>query len=490
MAKTLADFRKSFDPMYRVSTTHPVFKRGIPKSARRFIITAAQNATPVHADFVKSLLVACDHLNAELLVVPLRYKNPTSHWSGSQQNAEHWAEEIRPYLWSRRWPINENLVLLGDVKTQPTAKRPLEGFETITHAESGILAHTKLQLRVIPAPQSRYPKIMTTTGACTLRNYTDSAAGKKGEFHHCLGAALVEVRGKTFHLRQINAAADGTFIDKDKLYTPARSVKNAPRALGLAMGDTHRDFIAPGVERATFESGGMVEVLHPEWLIWHDLDDNYGVNHHHGDNPFNALVKRETGRHRPLDELKRAIEYVQRRTPADTKSAIVYSNHNRFLRDWILEANWKSFADKNNMLFYLETAAEMVKGARLGEIGLDYPDPFSLWARKLLPENDQFKVLDRDESFMLGEIECGGHGDDGPNGARGTLQNLARIGVKVMDAHEHTPGIEEGHTRVGTSTRRKAEYVHGPSSWMNTHGVVYANSKRSLLNIIDGAWCI
>ena len=35
-------------------------------------------------------------------------------------------------------------------------------------------------------------KIMTTTGACTLANYTSSRAGAGGEFHHCYGVLIVE----------------------------------------------------------------------------------------------------------------------------------------------------------------------------------------------------------------------------------------------------------------------------------------------------------
>src|SRR5206468_12365404 len=126
-----------------------------------------------------------------------------------------------------------NLVLAADVKTQPTASSPLSGFESLTGGESCILGHTKMQLRSVPVPTGRYPKLLTTTGACTKPNFTDSKAGALGKFPHYLGAVLVELDGKRFHLRQLNAdRLDGSFIDLDTLYTP-QGVRRAPPAKAL-----------------------------------------------------------------------------------------------------------------------------------------------------------------------------------------------------------------------------------------------------------------
>lgn len=75
----------------------PLFTRSLG-GVTRFIVTAAQNATPVHKGFVKAIETACNHLNAVSLVVPLRYKNPTSRWTESQANEEVWADEVQPYL--------------------------------------------------------------------------------------------------------------------------------------------------------------------------------------------------------------------------------------------------------------------------------------------------------------------------------------------------------------------------------------------------------
>jgi len=470
-------------PRTQAGRTAPPARRRLQKGKRRFIITAAQNATPVHEKFLKSLEVACEHLNADLLVIPLRYKNPTSRWTASQANEETWAPEVVPYLFGQRKKLSANLSVLGNVKTQPTASSPLTGFDAMTHGESTIVGHTKLQLRTVATPQSRLPKILTTTGACTLPNYTDSKAGAIGAFHHTLGAALAEVDGKTFHLRQINADNQtGEFIDLQTLYRPD-GVYVAPRAKALIMGDTHVDFADPAVIDATFGARGMVERLDPETLVWHDLLDGYSVNPHHAGNVFNAIAKLPNSRSSLKDEVQRAIEFVVKHTSSDRESVVVPSNHDNFFARWILSTDWRTAP--GNAEFYLETALAMVRSVKLGDGGTEYADPFIHWGRRLAPG---VRFLERDESLLIANTELGMHGDRGPNGARGSAKNLRRIGVKSIIGHSHSPAIEEGCYQVGTSTRLKLEYNAGPSGWMNSHAVIYANGKRSLLHIIDGKW--
>jgi hypothetical protein len=268
----------------------PKFKR--PLDSKIFVVTAAQNATPLHDAFWASLLQYCEFRNAELMVIPIRYKNATSRWTESQANAEWWLEHpelderpLQKYLWNVRKDLNKNITVLGDIKVQPTAVSPLTGFEGITHGESGIFGHTKLQLKVVAAPQGKYPKILTTTGACTVKNYTDTRAGKLGEFHHTLAAVVVEVDGPRFHLRQINAKSDGTFYDLDYLYDGAkRRPVQYSGVPALVMGDTHVEGIDPAVEKATF--GDMIPFFRPKKLFWHDLEDGGSVNHWAQQNPF------------------------------------------------------------------------------------------------------------------------------------------------------------------------------------------------------------
>lgn len=481
---SLAAFRAAHDPTHKVEPVDVRFERKLPKDTKRIIVTAAQNATPVHARWWATLEMMARCLGAELVVIPLRYKNPTSQWSGSQRNAEHWAAEVRPYLCNMRMNINRNLMLLGDIKIQPTASSPLTGADALSHAASGIIGHTKLQMRCVPTPSNKMAKILTTTGACTVENYTDSRAGRIGEFHHSLSAVIVELDGSHFHLRHVHwSEKHGAATDLGSEWSPTGHVAARP-PLALVMGDTHVDAIDPFVERATFGPDGIVQQLRPLNLVWHDLLDAYSCNPHHLGNPFSRIAKRQAGRDSVRAEVDRAIRFVAERTPEGATSVVVGSNHNDFLRRWVLNTDWRH--DPVNAEFYLETALAMTRGTRLMGHGTEYPDPFGYWLRKAnIPRTT---VLGADESFVLGGVELGMHGDRGPNGARGSAANLRRIGVRSIVGHSHTPCIDEGCYQVGTSTHLRLEYNAGPSAWLNTHCLLHADGKRQLVTIVDGKW--
>lgn len=481
--RSLEEFRAAHDPTFQLNI-NTRYERPLAKEAKTFLITAAQNATPVHEAWWRTIGQLVKHRKAELLVVPVRYKNPTSQWSGSADNAEWWDPKVRNYLWNVNHKLNANLMLLAAFKIQPTASDPLTGAEALSHEQSGIIGHTKLHMRSVPTPASRMAKILTTTGACTVENYTDSRAGRIGEFHHSLSAVIVEVEGKQFHLRHVHFnAKTSTCMDLETCYTPDGHAR-APRPLALVMGDTHVDSICPKVYEATFGKGGIVDTLKPEHLIWHDLLDAYSCNPHHVGNPFNLVAKARHGRSSVEAEVRRAIAFVRNNTPDNALSVIVGSNHNDFLRRWIIRTDWRT--DPLNAQFYLDTAAAMVRGTKMSIKGTEYPDPFAYWFR--LAKIPRSIVLDEDESFVLGGIVLDMHGDRGPNGSRGSIRNLRRIGAKSFIGHSHSPGIDEGCYQVGTSTHLRLEYNHGASSWLNAHGLLHADGKRQIIFIIDGHW--
>lgn len=493
------------------------FRRKIDTS-KLMIFTSAQNATPVHKGFFSALQTLAEDENAELCIIPIRYKNATSVWTASQQNAEHWLRDVAEaelaeegitgknfvkktgygswidliddraatYLYEQRRKLNNNLVVVGDVKVQPTMTDPLSSLEGLTHGESGIFGHTKLRMKCVATPQSRMPKILTTTGACTVPNYTDSKAGKKGEFHHVLGAVVVEIESpKKFHIYHINARkSDGAFIFIDQEYHPDGTVQRAEPSQALIFGDAHCRFADPAVVEATFDR--LVPVLDPSALVWHDLLDCYFGNPHHKDNPFIRKAKHDADFHIAEKEVEETVSWAIKLT-GDRDAYIVPSNHDDMFARWVLREDWK-LIDTENMEFYLETALQMARSAKMSEVGAEYLDPFCYWVDKMTADKPNFVAMKSNQSLMFADIECGYHGDKGPRGARGTIKNLSQIGVKVISGHGHSPAIQDGHTRVGTMTRLTAEYVDGPNDWLNAHASIDAFGKRHLHFCIDGSF--
>lgn len=479
-AVSLDAWRRKNDPTHVSGPTEAVFKRDLPKGAKRFIITGAQNATPVEQAWWDVLQSAARELKAEILVVPLRYKNPTSIWTASQANAEHWAPPVQPYLWNQRLTLNPNLMLIADIKIPPTKSTPLSGFDAMSTTHSAIFAHPKVQMTTVPTPSSRMAKILTTTGVVTQENYTDSGLGKISEFHHSLSAVLVELDGKRFYLRHLH------FDRKTKSCTDLRTryfasgKEAAPPAAALVMGDMHIRVIDPKVERARAK---LVEMINPEVRGWNDTLDAYSCTPHHEGNPFVQQTKAASGWGNVQKEVAQAIEYIRAQQREGTLEVIVPSNHDDMLTRWIKRVDWKAQSDENAK-FYLRTALAIKERARLTPQGVVYPDAFSYW---LTAEGmDNVRVLQRDESFLAAGIELGMHGDIGPNGARGSRKNLRRIGVKSVIGHAHSPGIDEGCYQTGTSSYLRLEYNHGASGWLNADVVVNADGKRQVIIYIDG----
>jgi hypothetical protein len=106
---------------------------------------------------------------------------------------------------------------------------------------------------------------------------------------------------------------------------------------------------------------------------------------------------------------------------------------------------------------------------------------------------DDVTFVPRGGSYLVcqdrGGIECGLHGDEGPNGARGSPANLNRVSVRMTIGHGHSPAIIDGVMMVGLCGLLEQGYNNPSlSSWAHSMGITYPNSRRSLVTIIDGKW--
>jgi len=447
------------------------------------VVTWAQNATPVDKRFLKSLRTYLKHNKAQLLVIPGRYKNPTSTWTISQENHDWWDDEISSELLGDRIQLTKNLVACGDIRIQPTAANPLMGSKrTITGASSAIFGHPQIALDTVPTPQSKMAKLITTTGAITKPNYTDSATGKNGEFHHQLGATVVELDGDTFHIRQIIADGNGKFYDLDKLYNGDKVTKGH-RPEGLVSGDFHAKYVDPKVLQAIWtDKDSLVNTLKPKAQVFHDVFDGYFGSHHHKHDPFLGVKKHFNGDNDGYSEIKDTLEKLEYCLKCDT-NYITKSNHDEHLSRWLKETDWRK--DPQNAQLYLETASAWVKAIKENKKF----DELEFWCGKLDIAN-KATFLEREDVVSIKSIIISMHGDKGPNGARGSRRAFNSIGAKSIIGHGHGPGIEKGCVQVGISCIYGLEYATGsPSNWMQTCALIYPNGKTTLVNIIDGKYC-
>lgn len=478
------------DPREVLATpTDPSFEREPDEIERleahgTYIVTCAQNNTEPERKFLQTLKVAAQHKGAELLVIPIRYKNPTSRRDPQDENDSGywWHREVEPYLVENELRVHRFCRIMADVKTQATVTNPLPSSRDARSQDaSAIYGHGQLVMKTVPTPQHRLPKILYTTGAVTQRNYSTTAAGDLASFHHSNAAILLEVRGRRFFPREMTwDRRTETLYDLDTVFTPT-GVRKAGRALAVYTGDEHEWFIDPAAKDATYGANGLVETVRPYKIVRGDVFDGYTVNPHET-GLLTAAAKTQAGLHALEDELESMVHHLNTTTPEWAETLITPSNHHDFLKRW-LEGDPRRVEPQNRKLYHY-LCWRMLEEMQRTDAGVEMPDPLEMYCRGKV--SDRIRFLKTDESFQMAGVELGMHGHLGPNGARGNVKNLARIGTRSMVGHGHGSWIWQGVYMVGLLGFYRQGYNKGPSGWLQCNGVLHENGKRQMSPIIDG----
>jgi hypothetical protein len=445
---------------------------------KRYLVTYAQNRTPVHVGFLKALYSYCEYNEADgLIVVRGHYKNPTNPFEADEQAEDDWwAPEVTDYLVDTDHQLCPNLCLYASYRVQPTASNPLSGLNVYVGQNSAIIGHTKRALECIPT-DTRYPRIAVTTSACTLPNYSASRMGAKGAVHHVLGALVVEIEDDgTYFLRHVSANDDGSFTDLDKLYQPGKRVKKAPRALGLVLGDLHVGKEDWSVIRATRD---LCRLLRPQHLVLHDVLD-FTTRNHHDKSLRSKIDKFDMSVCHEVSQASRALTRMSQ-WGADSIH-VVRSNHDEAAERWLNDTT--PYEDPANAAYYHAVWSRSF--AYYAEHG-GWPNVFEMEARRLgVPAAVLF--LRRNESLRIAGIECGYHGDKGLSGSRGSPGQYAKLGCKTVTGHTHSPRIQDGAFTVGVTAKLDHGYNLLPSAWMNAHCVIGADGKRQMVFVVNGKY--
>ena len=236
------------------------------------------------------------------------------------------------------------------------------------------------------------------------------------------------------------------------------------------------------------DDDSIVKVCRPKYGVRHDIIDSYSVSHHHRNSPSTRYSKAFKNDDDLEKELFISVNFLKDSTPDFMTNVIVPSNHDDHIKRWLEEVDWR--ADLPNAKIYHQMWSAWIDAIEASKT--DDPEerkdfhPFTWWMKQHDTTNTLW--LTDDYPFIVEGIYLGYHGHRGPNGARGSIKNLSKIGAKTIIGHTHSPGIDKGCYQVGTSTWLKLDYTSGPSSWHNTHCLVHPNGKRQLVNIVNGEW--
>jgi hypothetical protein len=483
--KTMAD---SILKAEKVNNVAQKTKINIQKN-KVYVITSAQNATPIFAPFLKTLERYSKEREAQLVVIPYRYKNPTSVWTEAKN--DYWHADLVPYLLDEESKVGKHIRIMGNIKIQPTASSPLSGFESVSGLDSAIFGHPTVEWKTISSVADKSPKILVSTGSVTVPNYTDSKAGHKGAYHHTYSAIVLEIdEDETFHIRQITANDKGHFYDLDVHYTQNTST-SGKRALALVAGDIHAEVVSVDVVEALFTGDNSVAArLQPQHFVFHDLIDGSARSHHNIRDALGRYRKHLYNDNNNVEESMQIVaNFIESVSRPNTQNHIVKSNHDEHIDRWLREAD--PAVDPENAKFYhylkYHQYRSVYENTHFDAIKFwcENPDEFDGMDPDVF---ERTHFLTRNENFEIGGIELSLHGDVGPNGSRGSLKSLARMGQKLIIGHSHTPGISNGSYQVGTTSKLRLDYNKGPSSWLNTAAIVYPDGNVTLINVINGKW--
>lgn len=462
---------------------------------RRYLLTAAQDETAVHLPFWENLQAFAAWLGAEVRVGGFTYQKGLFEDHATRTAA--FASAVQPFMAHEQVDLG-GVLFCAEMNTLPTAVRPLSGLETYTRGRWGVFPHAKIQLVSVPAiPGQRAAQVMTT-GACTVANYVAKKAGQKAEFHHVIGATLVEIDGEgRIFCRQINATDDGSFQDLD-VRVSRGVVSSGHRIEAITWGDIHRPKIDPEVALAAWgldveqdevvRADAMLDALKPRHQFFHDLVDFQPRNHHRrGDHAFAFQMKVQGAE--SVDAENALCASFLRKTARDwCASVVIASNHNDALPRWLRETDPR--ADPTNFAFWCRANVAIYEAIERGDSDFDVVrwalarhDPRGLEDIVFVPRTASYVICQ-----AAGGVECSLHGDMGPNGARGTASNLARVAVRMNIGHSHSPCIFDGVYTAGLCGLMDQGYNAGPSSWGHSQIVTYPSGKRTLITMLDGRW--
>lgn len=462
---------------------------------RKFLLTGAQNDSPVDPDFWLNLQAYANFLDADIVIGPGTYE--TQWWSENNPAVRSYAAEIQEFLCFGQMQIGDNFVFAGEMNMLPTANRPIGDLTTYSRGKWTIFPHAKIQLKSVPTldPTKQAHQVMTT-GMVTRPKIIPRKAGIKALSYHKLGAVIVEFNqaGDPF-CRHLLADTDGSFYDLE-FFVKDGVVDIDEESVDLVVGgDFHNDKEDKKNYDATFRaSTSLVRTLNPKRFLVHDIFDNYRRNHHNVHDNAMSYEVAVRNRESVADEVLGVAKLLEELSEF-THITVIESNHDIALERYVREGRYRN--DGINVRFGLqledayltwreEVAHELDAGRK--------PRSFSLleYAVRWIADKNDIDVdgvmwIHDGQSHVINGVECGHHGFRGANGARGTVAGYAALGRPMNIGDKHSSEILDEIYVSGVKNLQQG-YNKGPSGWTVTDTVQYKNGKRTLVTYQNGAW--
>jgi hypothetical protein len=465
-------------------TKVPVVRMKLKKDVvYRYILTAAQDSTPIFAEFWESLLSYAHYMNAPIFVAGLTYQKGL--YEDHAVATATYDKVLEKFMVYDRIQFTDDLLLISDANVLPTTANPLAGWQTANRGGHVVIPSTRIALESIPRMQDQPPRYAISTGCITRPSYTPRAAGRKALFHHTYGALLIEIDldGEVF-FHHLCADEDGSFQHLDVIVDGNKITLNN-RVRSVVWGDIHHEQLDPQIalstwgysttEKRVVTDECLQTWLKPEYEFFEDTLDFRRRNHHDIHDPHSRAKVHSKTNGNVEDEVREAAAFINAVARDGTFTTVVESNHDAAIARWL--KNPDGMFDAENAYYW-----HLLN---------------SVWHRQIRANNDDFNVVHEalrlaglgdhidfvgaGESRVIDGVEHGLHGDIGIGGTRGSPTQYRRFGVRTSTAHTHSPCILDGAFVAGVAARLFQGYNRGPTRWAHAHIIQYLNSKRALV---------
>jgi len=487
------------------------------KKAGGFLVTSAQFGAPLNPWVWKAFQQYSKVTGFPIAVLPIKY-GPLQTWHQEENGevkvklASSFPDELKGHVLLEDALLCGGELQLNTVRMRPTLIRFLtDDICELGGEASQIMAAPVVELERRPQVRRRLAKVIMTTGAVTYPNYKRDKLGQQdrtgeiAEHNHVFAAVVVELKGDTFHFRQLVSSKRGTFYDIDPqrggatLYTPESSEHRPNDVAALYCGDWHTGVTDEVVRQGTFGDCGMVERLQPKDVVVGDLFDGRSCNFYQIKQAMRRAYMaplQDENLQAELEMVAAEVRWIHKQTTSLVPSAKVHaiaSNHPEFVTEYI------------NSTRFMRDDENIEIGMRMFLMGLDDirkrkparhmiipTDPLILWFREHCPE---VHMVERQDVLLLPRgvkhsVLCSLHGDQGIRGGdTRSTRAFKKWNRRVILGHNHSGLILGPVWRVGTSTPLIQFYIQNPKTdWSNTHCVIFASGQRQLINFVKGEW--
>jgi len=333
-------------------------------------------------------------------------------------------------------------------------------------------------------------KLNFSTGTIGQLNYIQKRAGIIAEQRHSYGAVLVEVNSSgSWWVRQLHIDEDDAICDIGPdgtvggIRAQGGEVLEEDIVEAINWGDAHASEMDMWVRELGWGKGGMLDQLRPRYQFMNDLFSMRSRGHWDMKKFHTMYKKHLEGEESVEDEIQITADFLTEADRDFCETIVVPSNHDLHLERWLQEADFR--LDHTNAKYFCFLQYNLLDQIDHGNRSFNVLE-FALGNQGAA----RARYLDIDESFVIchdtpkGGIECGLHGHNGSNGARGSTQGLTKLGRGINKGHDHTAAIRLNVYSAGACAAT-FPYMNGPHSHSITHTATFKNGTRQQLTMWD-----